>query len=71
MVNLRAASDSGHAVSDSAYSAICALHDSNAFAVSLATVVAVCPKGDLMPVGVASEVAGPGLACAFRPARVP
>ena len=25
---------------------------------SLATVVAVCPKGDLMPVGVASEVAG-------------
>jgi len=24
-----------------------------------------------MPVGVASEVAGAGLACAFRPARVP
>ena len=40
--------------------AICALHDSKAFAVSLATARGgFLSEGNLMPVGVASEVAGP------------
>jgi len=43
-----------------AESALCALHRCRAFAVSLATVVAVCPEADLMPVAIASEVAGEG-----------
>jgi hypothetical protein len=43
-------------------SATCALHDSKALPVSLATVVAVRPQAYLMPAAIAAGVAWAGLA---------